>query len=1188
MFTVRVRLAIGVQVVAALAFCSSAAAQTGAVSGLSGRVLDASGGAIAGVTVTIFRPEAGFERSVTTSNRGEWEVRFLQPGVYIVRFERQGFKTIHREGISVTTGQIASVDAVLEVGGLTEVVAVTADARMVSPTSAAIVRTLDAKELEALPTSARNFTQLLAIEPGVSADISEVLSNDNASISPSVNGARTTNNSFVFNGIDVTNMLCCSSRINGSRGTIDAGGGTLSRNMAPAPETLEEVKLQTSLYDASTGRNGGGIFQLVSKSGTNRLSGTSYYYLQDDELLANDFFFERAGTEKPLLSRKEGGFTLGGPVWRNRTFFFGSYQGTRARTSFVDEATNTVLVPQTLTDDRSNAGIDAFAASIWNTSDNGPINLGAINPISRSLLQARLPDGSFMVPSGAGGFNCETRDEQVAASCEVLSIIPATYEQDQFTLNLDQSFGGANRLSGKYFFANQPSRDPLFDGAALTRHEVEETTYQRTLSLTDVHVFGDGIVNELRGGFFRNRNDSMPVSFFTNAEFGIANPFASQVPDLSQITIDGDDVGSEIRFGTPGDGTRIFDRQTTWTVGDTVSLVRGRHSLRFGGELRRHALDGDLQETRNRRHNFDAWFDFLTVGYANPGDRNRARQISDTGLNVGSTVRNYRLTDWSWFVAEDWRVTPNLTLNLGVRHDYYGFPSEKNGFLALYDYEAALVTGRVQDGFLFASNFDQSSIPGAAGLPLNISDRKSIVPGDFDNIAPRASFAWTPHRSASVVVRGGYGLFYERITGAFANSLRQGPPFFRELQLNDAGNWNTIPNDVPTFPVPGFSIGFDDGEPILVGDNDPDTEFEAFETQMVSPDLETPYLHQWNLTTQWEFRPNWLMEIGYVGSKGSRLLQWANLNQALDVDTVGLLARPGVPGGGFTGNYFDVDDDEFVPRDTPPAGCLDEDPGDCVIAAELRGRLLGFDEDEGANFLSNSGRSEYHSMQMSLQRRFNRGYMFNVNYTLSKSMDTYSDEGQFQIEHDQTRPDLNWAVSDFDRRHRLIGSFVWEIPSSGSAWTSGWQVAGVATLQSGRPFTITDEDFSGFLYGSQNPRPSLASGRTLDDQTTSGSVESRVGGYLNRAAFVSSGAQFGTLPRNSVVGAAQRRLDMSVGKTTRFGNGFSIELRLEAYNVTNTPTFRNPENDLGSSNFGQITETRGGPRLVQLGAKLRF
>jgi hypothetical protein len=227
----------------------------------------------------------------------------------------------------------------------------------------------------------------------------------------------------------------------------------------------------------------------------------------------------------------------------------------------VDEASNTVLVPAALTDDRSNAALDAFAQSIWDTSTNGAVNLSAINPISRSLLQARLPDGKFLVPSASGGFNCRVRDEQVAASCEVLSIIPATYEQDQFTINVDHQVSSANRLGGKFFYSDQPSRDPLSDSAALTLHEVEETTYQRTLSITDVHVFGSGMVNEFRAGYFRNRNDSVPVAYFTNAEFGIQNPFAAQVPDLTQITIAGDDAGGELRFGTPGDGTRIFDRR---------------------------------------------------------------------------------------------------------------------------------------------------------------------------------------------------------------------------------------------------------------------------------------------------------------------------------------------------------------------------------------------------------------------------------------------------------------------------------------------------------------------------------------------------------------------------------------------------------------------------------------------------
>ena len=409
------------QVVLLLALATGAAhAQSGAGSGLSGRVTDSTGASMAGVNIIVTRPDTGLERAATANSSGDWEVRFLPPGLYSITFEHPGFKTLRREDVLVTTGQMASVDSVMEVGNIAEAVAVNADARMVSGDSAAIARTLDRRELESLPTSARNITQLLAIEPGVSADISELLSNDNASISPSVNGARTTNNSFVFNGIDVTNMLCCNSRINGSRGTIDAGGGTLSRNIAPAPETLEEVKLQTSMYDASTGRNGGGIFQVVSKSGTNTLSGTAYHYMQHDKLLANDFFFNRAGTDKPRLRRNEGGFTVGGPIMRNRTFFFGSYQATRAETSFVDEASNTVLLPRALTDDRSNAGIDQFAAAIWNTALNGPVNLAAINPISRSLSRRSCRTARSWcrrVPAGSTARRARIRSRRAVRCC---------------------------------------------------------------------------------------------------------------------------------------------------------------------------------------------------------------------------------------------------------------------------------------------------------------------------------------------------------------------------------------------------------------------------------------------------------------------------------------------------------------------------------------------------------------------------------------------------------------------------------------------------------------------------------------------------------------------------------------------------------------------------------------------------
>lgn len=577
------------------------------------------------------------------------------------------------------------------------------------------------------------------------------------------------------------------------------------------------------------------------------------------------------------------------------------------------------------------------------------------------------------------------------------------------------------------------------------------------------------------------------------------------------------------------------------------------------------------------------------MGYRDPADRNRARQIADSAVNYGETVRAYRMTDWGWFVADDWRLSPKLTLNVGVRHDYFGFPSEANGLFTAFDYPTALASGNIQDGFVFPSNFNPASVAGTAGLNLRIADSKTIIPGDYNNIMPRIGLAWSPFSNRPIVLRGGYGLFYERITGGFANSLRQSPPFFREAQLDDLGDWNIVPRDIPVFPIPQMTVGFDDGELQLEGSNDPGTEFEAYETQMVSPDLSTPYMHQGNFNVQWEFRPNWLLEVGYVGSKGSNLLQLANQNQPLDVDTVGLLPRAGVPGGGFSGNYYEILDDEFVNRRTPPADCdLLDDPGECVIPGELRGALLGLDEDEGANTLSATGDSIYHSLQTSLQRRFSRGLMFNVNYTWSKSIDTFSDEGLFQIQHDQRHPELNRALSDFHRKHRLIMSWTWQLPFNGNRWIEGWQLSGIGTFQSGRPFTVVDDDFSAILFSSTGPRPNLAPGATHEDQTTSGPISSRIDAYLNRDAFQSSLTEFGNLGRNTVIGPSQRRVDASLSKITPFVSRTSIEFRIEAYNITNTPSFRNPERDLSSGDFGEITRTRGGPRVLQLGLKFRF
>jgi hypothetical protein len=294
-----------------------------------------------------------------------------------------------------------------------------------------------------------------------------------------------------------------------------------------------------------------------------------------------------------------------------------------------------------------------------------------------------------------------------------------------------------------------------------------------------------------------------------------------------------------------------------------------------------------------------------------------------------------------------------------------------------------------------------------------------------------------------------------------------------------------------------------------------------------------------------------------------------------------------VPGGGFTGNYYDIVDDEFVNRETPWCNVFD-DPGDCTISAELRARILGFDEDEGVNMLSSNSNSIYNSLQASLQKRFSRGYMFNLNYTFSRSLDTFSDEGRYQIQHDQSRPYLNRGLSDFHRKHRLILSGSWDLPFRGNRLIDGWSISGIGTFQSGRPFTVTDDEYSGFLFASGDPRPNLAPGATHEDQTTKGPVNQRLDNYVNKSAFQSSGAYFGNLGRNTLIGPDQRRIDLVASKQTRLSERLGLEFRAEFFNAFNTVTFRPPENDLSESSFGEIDETRGGPRVIQLGLKLRF
>ena len=311
-----------------------ASAQSSATGSLSGTVSDPSGAVLPGVTVVATNPETGVSQSAVTGTSGEWTVAALPVGRYSVAFELSGFKKLMRGDVQVEAVVTRQINVTLEVGALTDQVTVTGDTPVVVANTAATYRRLNAEELTLVPTSTRSFTHLLSAEAGVSADLPPVLINGTGNISPSVNGTRTTSTSLFFNGVDATN--------------ITSNEGSMSDNISPAPEMLEEVKLQTSLYDASTGRSGGGNFQLITRSGTNSYRGGVFANFQHEQFNSNDFFYERDGIDKPKARRNEGGFTVGGPLRRNKMFFFGGYQRTDAETGFVPTASSITVLPAAL------------------------------------------------------------------------------------------------------------------------------------------------------------------------------------------------------------------------------------------------------------------------------------------------------------------------------------------------------------------------------------------------------------------------------------------------------------------------------------------------------------------------------------------------------------------------------------------------------------------------------------------------------------------------------------------------------------------------------------------------------------------------------------------------------------------------------------------------------------------------
>ena len=1060
--------------------------QTGTVGTLTGVVKDPKGANVPGVSVVVRNLGTGTTRTAVSNGEGHWTLPGLPVGTYEVTYEITGFKKLVRDRVEVEASVPRTLEDKLEVGEIGAVINIMEGAVLLTPETSAVSRQLSAEQLVQVPTSTRSFTQLLSTEAGVNTELSPVLTNGNGNQSPSVNGTRTTSTSLFFNGVDATN--------------ITTNEGSLNDNIAPAPETLQEVKLQTSLYDASTGRSGGGNFQLVTKSGANQFSGNVYYYLQNEKLNANDFFFNKEGIDRPKARRNEGGFTLGGPIVKDRFFFFGGYQYTNAITGFVPTARSTSVVPLALAflgSDRSAQAIaNAFnqARSFCNVTPlpAGCFTAADIAPEAVRLLNLVNPatgDFVFAAPRSTAdriGVDRANRAAGVVTTrafqfgtapvttralfednplVQQLNVRPSEFRQHQFTTRLDGRLTKNNTLTGTFFFSNFPALDSFPDPSSLISPFVlRRADRNRTLAISDQHVFSPTFINEVVFGYFslnntRQLDEPFLSQALSNEAVGIINP-AVLFDDSPGTRRLGHFIGrpgtnlTQFSFGGPNDSFNTR-KQQTFSIGDNVTWIKGNHTFRFGGDFKRHRYDSSLpEEQATEFEKFDSITQLLT------GNATEADTL------FGITEKSFRFRDYSAYFADNWRVSNRLTLNLGLRYELFMWPTERQGRIGNFDFDAfdpcfsqtggsLSLCDNPSPGFIIPANVQSTglaNVDGAIAATARVDNDHTLRGQDLNNFAPRFGFAYQPFDTSRMVIRGGYGVFYDRPSAAFINTIFSNYPFLRELEITvPSGNVpfaNAFSQQPTTLPLSSWlpfrlQRGSGTGGTYVIRDNTgvtrdarlnvtpPGNIAETFEFRAIDRDLRTPYVQQFNIGTQYEITKNLMFEVRYVHTRGQNLLQALAFNQGFDLNDPatpdhiyerfnqaylaagspngplnsgssakerGLgkafgFANPFRVGGAATCAGGVLSGVVGAPVDlnlANPLTCAGNTlGGGQVINFEARVPILGFNVPE-ALILRSNGESTYHGAQFGLTQRLSRGLHFNASYTWSKSIDTSS------------------------------------------------------------------------------------------------------------------------------------------------------------------------------------------------------
>jgi Carboxypeptidase regulatory-like domain/TonB dependent receptor len=1146
-------------VVVCLLFASTAAWSQTSTS-LRGTVTDQSGAVVAAAKVILTNTDTGISRDTITGSDGGYVFDLLPVGTYKVTVEKAGFATFVQTGIKLELNQFGRLDVTLKVGQTSQVVEVSSNVAQVDTTSAVLGKVEDQRMINDLPLSGRDTLQLGLPQAGVFAP-----DPDDGSGNPfSVSGQRSESLTFLLDGGLNSDFL-------GNRIVV-----------SPNPDAVQEFKILTNNYDAEYGRTSGGIVNQITKAGTNSFHGDLFEFNRNDLFNARDYFLP-AGLPKQAFKRNVFGGTIGGPIKKDKTFFFLAYQGWRSREGQTSPILTVLDGPERVgnfgelcaTYDSSGNCTDPNGTQLVNPingnniPNNNLANAGLVNPVIQNYINKYLPMANI-------GTN------------EFVSSPTAAINQDQGVLHVDHYIGSRDTLSFVYVINDLRDAFPFhINHGASTGGDVPlgsgftDTNRGQIGTFTWTHTFPGGKVNEFR--FAANRfasRQAIPDDTTTPAQLGFTNvnpddPLGAAPPVI---------FTNGFNLGPSPQGPTTLNR-ATFEWADNYTWTHGKHEFKFGGDAARIR--------QNFRFDFfnNGSFDFTFGNFTGNEVADFVGGFWDNYFQFSKAIYGIRTSSFGLYAQDTWKVLPRLTLSLGLRWDYFTPQTDvHNEILGFFPNSQSTVFPNAPPDILY---------PGDPGTP-----NRALVYPDYRNFAPRFGFAWDIFGTAKLVMRGGFGLFYDIEDGAlnlqfggqapFGDVVNPFPSSFTGVTgdpVADPFNAAGIPNPFPFTQIGTFftpKIGF------------------AFTTW---PHFRTPYSENFNYGFQYQLAKDTMIEAVYVGSLGRRLISSGEVNFPSPTIEQQQLAQFG-----------------FVNPDCARVAI------DGSNIAQCTGGSSAFDPNGSPNGATqlitdfSNGFSHSNEFQLTVDKRFSKRFAFRVAYTVSKTIDLTSGFRARSGEYtDPLNHNLDRGLADFDTPQRLVISGIWGLPfdrgihSNGflKKAAEGWQLNNIASFQKGNPITF----YSNSNSSEQNnflDRPNLvgpiphANPRNANQTFTSDCLGGSSTGnfWIDPTNLVCSACPvsdptcsvagdvgvplftFGTYPRNAIRGPGINNWDISITKTTPITESKSIEFRAESFNTFNHVQFETIGDKGGNSTFGQVTQDRpigsGGPRVLQFGLKFYF